>query len=477
MVRRIFLLSVAWSALLLVLLTGTAVAQDESSDSDEEAEEPASYGDTELIETLTDYDLLDEWIAASPVSPQASLLAVTNGGYLAERQAFLNSLDTWATQTESLRTELARLDAAQTGADEVLAAIVSVRDSLVSDDRLRGPASDTLVVLDAALAQIAGNDVEAAEQEPSGDPLAQAEALLLDIRVRADAELQVLNDSDAAASISGVTAFVGFNQLKIDLREVEQLVERGRTAVRPERERADQLATSALSKIPTLHAIRMNSATEIDGLSVATVDAYIRGAAGVPCSVDWALLAGIGRIESNHGRLGGASVSRSGQVSPQIFGPLLDGGATEFADEQLEAVIRSWWNSTRARVASPWTSESIDGRGARAQEAPGNGFAVIVDSDGGRLDGNDEWDRAVGPMQFLPETWSRWATDGNGDGVSDPHNLYDAAASAARFLCHLSETRGSSPSSFLLGYNDSRSYARSVTATAANLRSAALPNA
>lgn len=477
MVRRFFLLSVAWTALLLVLLAGAAVAQDDSSDSDEEAPEPARYGDIELIETLDEYGLLDEWILASPVSPQASLLAVTDGGYLAERQAFLNSLDTWATQTERLRGDLARLDAAQAGVDQVRAAIVSVQDALVTDDRLRGPASETLTVIEAALTQIAGPAAASAEVAVAEDPLSRAEALLRDVRLRADVELQLLNSSEAAVTNSGVTAFAGFNDLQIGLREVEQLVDRGRTAVKPARERADRLAASSLSQIPTLHAIRMRSATEIEGLSVATVDAYIRAAASVPCSVDWALLAGIGRIESNHGRLGGASVSRSGQVSPQIFGPLLDGGATEFAAEQLEALIRSWWNSTRARVASPWTGEPVDVRGARAQEAPGNGFAVIADSDGGRLDGNDEWDRAVGPMQFLPETWSRWATDGNGDGVSDPHNLYDATASAARFLCHLSETRGSSPSSFLLGYNDSRSYARSVTATAANLRSATLPNA
>ncbi len=462
--------------LLVVLPTGTAAAQDDSSDPDEEASEPARYGDIELIETLADYDLLDEWIEASPVSPEASLLAVTDGGYLAKRQAFLNSLDTWAAQTESVRSDLARLDAAQSGVDDVLAAIVSVRESLVSDDRLRGPASDTLIVIGAALAQIAGSDVEAAEEDPSADPLAQAEALLRDIRVRADAELQVLNDAEAAVTNSGVNAFVGFDQLKVDLREAEQLVERGRTAVRPARERADRLAASALSEIPALHAARMLSPTEIDGLSVVTVDAYIRGAAGAECSVDWALLAGIGRIESNHGRLGGASVSRSGQVSSQILGPLLDGGATERADEQLEALIQSWWDSTRARVVNRWADESVELRGTRAQEASGNGFAVITDSDAGRLDGNDQWDRAVGPMQFLPETWSRWAADGNGDGISDPHNLYDAAAAAARFLCHLSDTRGSTPSSFLLGYNDSRSYVRRVLATAGDLRSATLPN-
>ena len=100
---------------------------------------------------------------------------------------------------------------------------------------------------------------------------------------------------------------------------------------------------------------------------------------------------------------------------------------------------------------------------------------MVVDSDGGRLDGNDQWDRAIGPMQFLPETWTKWALDGNSDGFADPHNLYDAAATAARFLCHLSATRGAAPSTFVLGYNDSTSYVRTVLSTAQRLRNRSLP--
>ena len=46
-----------------------------------------------------------------------------------------------------------------------------------------------------------------------------------------------------------------------------------------------------------------------------------------------------------------------------------------------------------------------------------------------------EFDRAVGPMQFIPTTWQRFARDGDGNGAADPHNLYDAALSAAEYLC------------------------------------------
>ena len=43
---------------------------------------------------------------------------------------------------------------------------------------------------------------------------------------------------------------------------------------------------------------------------------------------------------------------------------------------------------------------------------------------------------AIGPFQFLPETWVRYAIDGNGDGRKDPFNLEDAAYSAANYLLY-----------------------------------------
>jgi murein DD-endopeptidase MepM/ murein hydrolase activator NlpD len=41
---------------------------------------------------------------------------------------------------------------------------------------------------------------------------------------------------------------------------------------------------------------------------------------------------------------------------------------------------------------------------------------------------------AIGWMQFMPDTWLRWGTDANADGVADPWNPDDAIYSAARYL-------------------------------------------
>ena len=61
--------------------------------------------------------------------------------------------------------------------------------------------------------------------------------------------------------------------------------------------------------------------------------------------------------------------------------------------------------------------------------------ALIRDTDDGALDGDTAYDRAVGPMQFIPSTWKSVGVDGNGDGRRDPNNIFDAAYGAARYLC------------------------------------------
>ncbi|HEY0641514.1 MAG TPA: lytic murein transglycosylase [Pseudonocardiaceae bacterium] len=106
------------------------------------------------------------------------------------------------------------------------------------------------------------------------------------------------------------------------------------------------------------------------------------------CGVTWSVLAAIGRIESNHAR--GGAVDAAGTTIRPILGPQLSGGP---------------------------------------------GIAAIRDTDGGLLDGDTVWDRAVGPMQFIPGTWRGFASDGNDDGTASPHNIYDATLASANYLC------------------------------------------
>ncbi|HEU4515213.1 MAG TPA: lytic murein transglycosylase [Nocardioidaceae bacterium] len=132
-----------------------------------------------------------------------------------------------------------------------------------------------------------------------------------------------------------------------------------------------------------------------NGLPKAAEKAYRRAAAQIAlsdpgCQLPWTLLAGIGRVESDHGRYGGARLGADGYSRPRIIGVQLNG-------------------------AGP--------------------VAAIRDTDDGRLDGDRKWDRAVGPMQFIPSTWEFAARDGDDDGRMSPHDLDDAAAAAASYLC------------------------------------------
>jgi hypothetical protein len=139
------------------------------------------------------------------------------------------------------------------------------------------------------------------------------------------------------------------------------------------------------------------------------------------CQMPWTLLAGIGRVESDHGRYGGSVLDSQGVSHPAIRGVALNG-------------------------VGP--------------------VAAIPDSDDGRFDKDTVWDRAVGPMQFIPGTW-RWAgRDGDGDGIATPNDLDDAALAAAAYLCPSSGSvlPESSMRASILRYNHSDYYVDLVMA-------------
>jgi membrane-bound lytic murein transglycosylase B len=199
-------------------------------------------------------------------------------------------------------------------------------------------------------------------------------------------------------------------------REAAAAAERDRAAARRAAAGAGATAT------PTAWTAPAGAGRAIPALTLRAYREAAAWAGGYDpgCRLSWTVLAGIGRIESNHGLYGGAATrfSAAGAVSPRITGPPLDG----------------------------------------------RGVAAIPDSDGGRWDGDTVWDRAVGPMQFLPGTWRSLGRDGNGDQVADPNNLFDAAVSAASYLC-LSGGDLTDPAGLrqaVYGYNHSWPYVDAV---------------
>lgn len=133
------------------------------------------------------------------------------------------------------------------------------------------------------------------------------------------------------------------------------------------------------------------------------------------CRVTWTTLAAIGWVETHNGTYGGSVVGADGVVRPTIVGPALDGAG---------------------------------------------GRALVRSTDGGALDGDRVYDRAVGPMQFIPTTWRSY-------GRGNPSDFDAAAAAAARYLCAVDDATSSSGwRRAVLAYNRSDAYVGDVYAAA-----------
>lgn len=68
-------------------------------------------------------------------------------------------------------------------------------------------------------------------------------------------------------------------------------------------------------------------------------------------------------------------------------------------------------------------------------------------------------------MQFIPSSWRIFGTDGNGDGVRDPHNIIDAVHAAVRHLCPTGTATDIEAA--LFSYNRSTAYVAAVLEWAA----------
>ncbi|GAA3744656.1 C40 family peptidase [Salinactinospora qingdaonensis] len=146
---------------------------------------------------------------------------------------------------------------------------------------------------------------------------------------------------------------------------------------------------------------------QLEGIPELLLEAYARAPAQLErhspqCTgMSWAILAGLGRIESTH--LAGHDIKPDGDVVPRFLGPVLDGSGA------------------------------------------GGNITPVHDTDNGRWDGNTTYDRALGPTQQLPGQWDTYGRDGNHDGKADPHNVFDNVLAGAVELC---ESAGGAPVDF-----------------------------
>ena len=163
------------------------------------------------------------------------------------------------------------------------------------------------------------------------------------------------------------------------------------------------------------------------GLPPVLAAAYQQAAARAPqlvrgCTgMRWQILAGIAQVESD--QAAGHTITTGGQITPPIIGPPLDGG------------------------------------GAGGNTTP------VRDTDHGRWDHDTRFDHAVGPFQFLPSTWAADGRNGRDTSVApDPNNAFDAALTAAVYLCGSGRdlTQPDQLHDAIYAYNHSEAYVTQV---------------
>jgi hypothetical protein len=166
------------------------------------------------------------------------------------------------------------------------------------------------------------------------------------------------------------------------------------------------------------------------GIPVVAVQAYgyaelVVGRQMPNCHLSWTTIAALADVESAHGSANGAVLGADGAVQPPIYGL------------------------------------PLDGKGGRQ---------LIRDTDQGTIDGDTTYDRAVGPLQFIPSTWKENAVDADNNGVADPNDIDDASLTAAVYLCKNGRNMSKADAWWeaILSYNAVRPYAQRVF-DAANL--------
>ena len=175
---------------------------------------------------------------------------------------------------------------------------------------------------------------------------------------------------------------------------------------------ADQLQEWAVERAPALEI-------PVGALKAYGYAAKVAEVENPKCHLAWTTLAGIGMVESHHGTYHGAVIAPNGDVNPPIRGVRLDGS---------------------------------------------HGNMEIIDDDAARPDGEPVYSQAMGPMQFIPETWRLYGVDANNDGIISPDNFNDAALSAAGYLCWTGKDLGTPRGwmNALRAYNLSDTYAKTV---------------
>lgn len=330
-------------------------------------------------------------VAVSPALADVPVTSVDYDGAAARRDADARDL---ADANHRIATDEARLNELEA---ERTAIVELIARNDIRERKLAAAATETAASLRTIVVErfVQGSDADhfASPEESVTEQLNRSQRATVASVAESTVEDQV-RTVDAARATTAST----IDDLLRHQRRNESDIAETTTSLTRARSDAD-LATAAIAGAEAeIRAAR--PMTEVTGsdLPLIALDAYWRAARDLAttrpnCGIAWWAIAGVGRVESNHGRSSGGQPGPDGTTTVPVYGIPLDGT---------------------------------------------NGTKKVPDTDKGAMDLDPDLDRAVGVMQFLPGTWKRWAEDQSGDRTSDPQNIYDAALAAGKLLCSAS---------------------------------------
>lgn len=411
-------LAVSTCAISLLMPAPTAAAQAEPADSaaiDSAAIDSAAV-DHEFAAALEVLGLSERWAQTTSLSPDIAHLTAGDDpaslDYLIRRSALLVVADEFASLRTTFDESADVVHTRSVAIEDLEAELASLQkrlDAIEASGEARNERREVLLWERDALVAVP----DALGRARSFDRVAEI-GTLLEVLDRAD-RLAVEVQAEVRATMW---------RAELRLSSQERSQSEDDTDIASIVDGSLSLKSEARTLIRELHEAQPVATVAGVDLPFVVLDAYVAASRSITtsaCALDWTVLGGIGWIESHHGTWDNRVVEADGYLSQALVGIPLDGRTT----------------------------------------------ALITDTDLGLYDNDRVHDRAVGPMQFIPSTWVRHGLDGNDDGRADPHNYYDAAVTAAEYLCAVVPEAGPQLRDRILRYNNSSRYVSDVMAAAA----------
>ncbi|MEM7141085.1 MAG: lytic murein transglycosylase [Actinomycetota bacterium] len=411
--------------IFVLVSTGVVGAQADAPAAFPEVETLASDGGS-IEAVLTGVGLDAAWRSTLDLHPGARRLAVE---YESDEGQLVEALLAASLQLSNVTAQRAEVVTELRGtADRLDAALEEERGREIERNRTEAHFDGMHALTQAAAVHVfAGTDHQIdAVLGLDGAALTevQREILLTNATLDELFEMRRIAEGEFVAAVDALDAAVAHREL-MEVRHGELVDESA--ALAADRRALDDLARELLP--PAAAAYSLSEIPGQTSLSPRALSAYLNAEALmtelVPrCHVSWRTIAAIGFIEGKHGEHGDRRLGVDGRPGDPIIGIALDG-------------------------------QTVDNYGLVT--------ANLADTDGGRYDGDPRHDRAVGPMQFIPQTWESWKIDADQDGEFDPQDIDDAAASAGAYLCNYGSLRyWDTWSTAIFGYNHAGAYVNSV---------------